>query len=66
MSVIAQIEKENMRYDIPEFRPGDTVSVFIRIIEGTKERVQVSLSILSVSQNLLTFSVWSVDDLYES
>ena len=41
MSVIAQIEKENMRHDIPEFRPGDTVSVHIRIIEGTKERVQI-------------------------
>lgn len=41
MSVIAQIEKEQMRYDIPEFRPGDTVSVHIRIIEGTKERVQI-------------------------
>ena len=41
MSVIAQIEKEQMRYDIPDFRPGDTVSVYIRIIEGTKERVQI-------------------------
>ena len=41
MSVIAQIEKENMRFDHPEFRPGDTVSVHIRIIEGTKERVQI-------------------------
>ena len=41
MSVIAQIEKENMRFDHPEFRSGDTVSVYIRIIEGTKERVQI-------------------------
>lgn len=41
MSVIDQIEKEQMRYDIPDFRPGDTVSVYIRIIEGTKERVQI-------------------------
>ena len=41
MSIIAQIEKENMRYDIPEFRSGDTVKVHIRIIEGTKERIQV-------------------------
>lgn len=41
MSVIAQIEKENMRYDHPEFRSGDTVSVHIRIIEGTKERIQI-------------------------
>jgi large subunit ribosomal protein L19 len=41
MSVIAQIEKENMRYDLPDFRVGDTVSVHIRIIEGNKERVQI-------------------------
>ena len=41
MSVLAKIESENMRHDIPDFRPGDTVSVHIRIIEGTKERVQV-------------------------
>ncbi len=30
-----------MRFDMPEFRAGDTVKVYIRIIEGTKERVQV-------------------------
>ncbi|BCL60366.1 50S ribosomal protein L19 [Desulfomarina profundi] len=30
-----------MRQDIPEFRPGDTVKVHIRIIEGNKERVQI-------------------------
>ena len=41
MSVLEKIERENMRYDIPDFRPGDTVKVYIRIIEGTKERVQI-------------------------
>lgn len=30
-----------MRQDIPDFRPGDTVAVHIRIIEGNKERIQV-------------------------
>ncbi len=30
-----------MRFDLPEFRPGDTIKVHIRIIEGNKERVQV-------------------------
>ena len=30
-----------MRFDMPEFRPGDTIKVHIRIIEGNKERVQV-------------------------
>jgi large subunit ribosomal protein L19 len=30
-----------MRYDMPDFKPGDTVRVHIRIIEGNKERIQV-------------------------
>jgi len=41
MSILKQIEQENMRHDMPAFRPGDTVKVHIRIIEGSKERVQV-------------------------
>lgn len=41
MNMIEKIEKENMRYDFPDFRPGDTVKVYIRIIEGAKERVQI-------------------------
>lgn len=41
MNVLEQIEQENMRHDMPDFRAGDTVSVHIRIIEGDKERVQV-------------------------
>ncbi len=39
--VIQQFEKEQMRIDIPAFRPGDTVNVSVRIKEGNKERVQV-------------------------
>ena len=40
-TIIERINQEQMRQDIPEFRPGDTVKVHIRIIEGTKERVQL-------------------------
>ncbi len=40
-NVIDQIEKEQMRYDIPDFRVGDNVKVHIRIIEGDKERIQI-------------------------
>lgn len=40
-NIIAKIESENMRYDIPTFRPGDTVDVHIRIVEGAKERIQI-------------------------
>jgi len=41
MKRIAQIEKNYQRDDVPEFRPGDTVRVHVRIKEGDKERVQV-------------------------
>jgi large subunit ribosomal protein L19 len=35
------LDKEQMRTDIPQFKPGDTVKVHVRIKEGEKERVQV-------------------------
>jgi large subunit ribosomal protein L19 len=40
-SIIDRIDREQMRYDMPDFRPGDTIKVHIRIIEGNKERVQI-------------------------
>ncbi len=40
-TIIERIEEEQMRMDHPEFRPGDSVKVYIRIIEGNKERVQI-------------------------
>ncbi len=41
MNSVEMIEKEQMRVDIPDFRPGDTVKVHARIREGEKERVQI-------------------------
>jgi large subunit ribosomal protein L19 len=41
MNVIETLEKEQMRVDIPQFGPGDTVKVHARIREGQKERLQV-------------------------
>jgi len=40
-NVIAKIEREQMRIDMPAFKAGDTVKVHLRIIEGEKERIQV-------------------------
>ena len=36
MNIIEQIEKEQLRDDIPEFSPGDTVAVQVRIREGER------------------------------
>ena len=41
MNILDKIDQEQMRMDHPDFRPGDTVKVHIRIIEGSKERVQI-------------------------
>jgi len=41
MNVIESLEREQMRMDIPDFKPGDTVKVHARIKEGEKERIQV-------------------------
>ncbi len=41
MEVIKQLEREQMRLDMPAFSPGDTVRVHVKIREGDKERIQV-------------------------
>jgi large subunit ribosomal protein L19 len=41
LNVIDRIEREGMRKDIPDFGPGDTVRVHVRILEGDKERIQI-------------------------
>ena len=41
MGIISEIEKKHMRTDIPEFRPGDAVSVHYNIKEGDRRRIQV-------------------------
>jgi large subunit ribosomal protein L19 len=41
MNIMDQIVKENARQNMPEFRPGDTVRVHVKIQEGDKERLQV-------------------------
>ena len=40
-NLIQELEQEQRRTDIPEFGPGDTVRVAVRVIEGGKERIQV-------------------------
>lgn len=40
-NMIDAIETSQLRTDIPEFKPGDTVRVHARIVEGDKERIQV-------------------------
>ena len=41
MNLIDTIEGEQLKTDLPEFKPGDTLRVHVKVIEGEKERVQV-------------------------
>jgi len=40
-TAIQEIEKSQMRSDVPDFRPGDTLNVHVRVTEGSRSRVQV-------------------------
>ena len=39
--IIEEITKEQLRTDLPAFRPGDTVRVHVKVVEGTRERIQL-------------------------
>jgi large subunit ribosomal protein L19 len=45
------VEQSYLRSDIPEFRPGDTVKVHVRVVEGSRERVQVFQGVVIRRQN---------------
>lgn len=40
-NTITEITKEYLRTDLPDFRPGDTVRVHVKVVEGTRERIQM-------------------------
>jgi large subunit ribosomal protein L19 len=48
MNVIDLIQKEQEKASVPEFRPGDTVKVYSKVVEGGKERVQMFEGIVTV------------------
>jgi large subunit ribosomal protein L19 len=39
--LIEDITREQLRTDLPAFRPGDTVRVHVKVVEGTRERIQL-------------------------
>ncbi|MDD2498024.1 MAG: 50S ribosomal protein L19 [Desulfitobacteriaceae bacterium] len=41
MDLIGLVEKEQIRQDIPQFKPGDTVRVHVKVVEGNRERIQI-------------------------
>jgi large subunit ribosomal protein L19 len=41
MQITDVVERAQLRDDLPDFRPGDTVKVHVRVVEGNRERIQV-------------------------
>lgn len=41
MNIIRELDKDTQRQDIPPFRPGDSVKVHTKVVEGEKERIQI-------------------------
>ena len=60
MERVYQLAREQMRGDLPQFRPGDTVEVHVRIVEGDKERIQVFKGVVIRKRNGLTGASFTV------
>jgi large subunit ribosomal protein L19 len=41
MHTLDAVEAASLRADVPDFRPGDTVKVHVRVVEGSRSRIQV-------------------------
>ncbi|MFS1513223.1 MULTISPECIES: 50S ribosomal protein L19 [Chengkuizengella] len=41
MNIVREITQDQLRQDLPSFRPGDTLKVHVKVIEGSRERIQV-------------------------
>lgn len=41
MNILQTLEQNQLRTDIPDFKPGDTVRVHVKVVEGARERIQV-------------------------
>jgi large subunit ribosomal protein L19 len=41
MNTLDTLDAESLRSDVPDFRPGDTLKVHVRVVEGSRSRIQV-------------------------
>jgi large subunit ribosomal protein L19 len=50
-NIIEQLEQEQMKTDIPDFSPGDTVVVQVKVTEGNRERLQAFEGVVIARRN---------------
>jgi large subunit ribosomal protein L19 len=51
MDLIREIEQEQLKESVPDFRAGDTVRVYVKVIEGNKERIQPFEGVVITKRN---------------
>jgi large subunit ribosomal protein L19 len=51
MTILEQIEQENLKSNVPSFDVGDTVRVYVKVVEGDKERIQVYEGLVTARKN---------------
>ena len=60
MNLVESVEVEQMREDIPDFTPGDTVRVQVKVIEGDRERLQAFEGVVIARRNRGVNSAFTV------
>jgi len=66
MNLVQAIEQEQLRPDIPDFRAGDTVRVYVKVIEGGKERIQPFEGVVIIKRNQGLRSTFTVRKISHS
>ena len=51
MNLVDEIEKENLKKDVPAFDVGDTVKVYVKVVENGKERIQAYEGVVIAKKN---------------
>lgn len=51
MNLVRSIEQEQLKEGVPDFRAGDTVRVYVKVIEGNKERIQAFEGVVIKKRN---------------
>jgi large subunit ribosomal protein L19 len=51
MDLIRSIEQEQLKDNVPDFRAGDTVRVYVKVVEGGKERIQPFEGVVITKRN---------------
>lgn len=51
MNIISEIEREQLKSDVPKFNVGDTVKVHVKVVEGKNQRIQIYEGVVLKRQN---------------